>query len=354
MILAISTCAITITPPATDGATYQSSESRTSALTRALSWLSSNKPANGSYAPFSHVQAAPAAYALWLNDSSSEKARATFTWLASELDDDTSGLWAFPEADIPGEILYTLSLTNNLGLLAQDTTAYELLLDLQQPDGGFKGFYDNDGNQITTSVDTAMALWGLKHAQRIPGANQSAAVSFLLTLQNPDGSFNLAPAITSNQYAALGPEPVSITALVILVLKDLSYTDSLPSISTALGYLRQATAANFSGHVYAAALSALAFKAFGKSSDASKTVLFILSSQNDDGGFKDAIRSSEGSNALDTGWAAIALQLALPGNTTLNPVILAMVMASAVIPAAAILAVAVYYRRRKRRVLTPA
>jgi len=357
LILAISTCAVTITPPATDGATYQSSESRTSALTRALSWLSSNKPANGSYGPFSQVQAAPAAYALWLNDSSSAKARATFTWLASELDDETSGLWAFPEADIPGEILYTLSLTNNLALLAQDSTSYQLLLDLQQPDGGFKGFYDDDGNQITTSVDTAMALWGLKHAQRIPGANQSAAVNFLLTLQNPDGSFNLAPAIASNQYAALGPEPVSMTALVILVLKDVSYTDSDPSVSRALGYLSQAVAVNFTGHVYAAVLSALAFKAFGRSADASKAVSFILSNQNDDGGFRDVIRSSEGSNALDTGWASIALQLVQPEplrSPALNPLVLTVLVASVAVPVVAILGAVVFFHRRKRKVLTPA
>ena len=355
LILAILACTVTSSVAAEPG--YQSYEAGTPALTRALSWLASNQHSNGSYGPYSEVQAAPAAYALWLNASSSPRAKATFTWLASELDDETSGLWAFPEADIPGEILYTISLTNNLGLLAQDSTGYQLLLDMQQLDGGFKGFYDDNGNQISTSVDTAMALWGLKHAQQIPVSNQSAAVNFLLTLQNSDGSFNLAPAITSNQYASLGPEPVSITALVILVLKDVSYTGSDPNVSRALNYLSQAASGNFSGHVYAAALSALAFKAVGKPADASKAVSFILSSQNDDGGFSDVIRSLGASNALDTGWASIALQLVQPEplrSPALNPLVLTVLVASVAVPVVALLGAVVFFHRRKRKVLTPA
>lgn len=355
LTLAILTC--TVTSSATAESSYQSSEAGTPALTRALSWLASNQHANGSYGPYSEVQAAPAAYALWLNASASPKAKATFTWLASEFDNETIGLWVYPEADIPGEILYTLSVTDNLGLLPQDSEGYRLLLNLQQPDGGFKGFYDENGNQITTSVDTAMALWGLSHAQRIPNPNQSAAVSFLLSLQNPDGSFNLAPTIASNQYAALGPEPISITALVTLVLNDIPSAGSGTNLAKSLSYLSQAAAGNFSGHVYAAALSALVFQAFDRAADASKVASFILSSQDDDGGFRDKIRTSEGSNVLDTGWASIALQLVQPEpllSPALNPLVLTVLVASVAIAFVAILAAVVFFHRRKRKVLTPA
>ncbi len=351
-----------LSPPSAQ-APDQSSTTAPLAVTRALSWLATNQYPNGSYGPFSEVQAAPAAYALWLNDSSSPKAKATFTWLASEFDDKNSGLWAFPEADISGEILYTLSVSNNLGLLAQAPPGYRLLLDLQQTDGGFKGFFDDTGNQITTSVDTAMALWGLIHARQIPTSNQSAAVDFLLSLRNPDGSFRLAPAIVSNQYSSLGPEPISITALVTLVLKDASYTSSDPNVSKALDYLSQAASGNFSGHVYAAALSALAFQAFGRSDDASRAVTFIISGQNSNGGFRDEIRTSARSNTLDTGWAAVALQLVQPepvptgpaqGSPRLNPLVIAVIVASVVVPVAVILGLAVYYRRKKERVSIPA
>jgi hypothetical protein len=49
---------------------------------------------------------------------------------------------------------------------------------------------------------------------------------------------------------------------------------------------------------------------FYQPSNVASAVGFVLSHQNTDGGFRDTIRSSAGSNALDTGWAAIALQLA--------------------------------------------
>ncbi len=349
LILVLST--IIILPPASAQTQQQSSSPTASAITRALSWLATNQYPNGSYGSFSEIQAAPAAYALWLSNSSSAKANATFTWLGSEFGDKNSGLWAFPEADISGEILYTLSVSNNLGTLTQDSPGYQLLLGLQQPDGGFKGFYDEKGNQITTSTDTAMALWGLIHAKRIAASNQSAAINFLLSLQNPDGSFNLAPTIASNQYSSLAPEPVSITALATRVLKDASYTGSDPHVLKALNYLSQASAAgNFSGHVYAAALSALAFSSYSITAEASKAVTFMLSNQNPDGGFRDKIRTSEKSNALDTGWVAIALQLVQPQPLPTGllfgqpPLLLLATIVFAIVVATA---VSLYYTRRR-------
>jgi len=56
----------------------------------------------------------------------------------------------------------------------------------------------------------------------------------------------------------------------------------------------------------------LVFADYSYANDAAATDNFILSQQNSDGGFRDIIRSSTGSNALDTGWAAVALQLWSP------------------------------------------
>src|SRR5437867_8508257 len=43
-----------------------------------------------------------------------------------------------------------------------------------------------------------------------------------------------------------------------------------------------------------------------------------MAQQNSDGGFSDASRSSPSSNALDTGWAAVALQYAIRRDITIQ------------------------------------
>jgi hypothetical protein len=64
--------------------------------------------------------------------------------------------------------------------------------------------------------------------------------------------------------------------------------------------------------VYAASLAAIAFNDYSKSADAYASISFITAKQNADGGFHDESRGSATSNALDTAWAAIALQQVLP------------------------------------------
>ncbi len=326
----------------------QMDSSQTSAATRALSWLAKNQYPNGSYGPYSQIQTAPAAYALWLSSSTSPKALAGFTWMASEFDNETSGIWY--EADIPGEILYTLALSNNLGLLADSTTDYARLLALQQSNSGFQGWYEN-GQTVTSSIDTGFAVLGLLNA-RTPFSSNQSAIDYLLTLQNPDASFNLTSSTRSDQYSSLGPEPIAITAIVTLALKDASYPIDAASVSKALNYLRQAASGNFGGHVYAAALSALALNKYNMVDEASKATAFLMSNQNADGGFRDEIRASENSNPLDTGWAAIALQLVQSGSVRspgLEPVMIAtIIIVAAVVAAAIIAAVFVYSRKRGR------
>jgi hypothetical protein len=323
------------------------------ALGSALQWLSANQSSTGSYGSYFEHWTAAAAYALWLNDSQSQKAALSYSWLAEQLDSSSSWFWGeFGEADVPSEIIYSLSVSNNLALLSQASADYLRLLAFQEDDGGFRGF-----NNAPSSVDSAMALWGLISAGVMPASNQISAVEYLLLLQNTDGSFNLTATMEASRFSSLGPEPISMTALVTLALRNASYTISDSSVSRALSYLSQVASQDFNEHVYAAALSALAFKAFNQSADASKAVSFILSSQNDDGGFRDKIRSSEGSNALDTGWASIALQLVQPEplrSPALNSLVLTVLVASVSVAAVAILRVVVFSHRRKRRVLTPA
>src|SRR5207245_4037372 len=128
--------------------------------------------------------------------------------------------------------------------------------------------------------------------------------------------------IVSDPIYSQGPEPVSITALVLLALKDASssYNVNEVHVSSVLNFLTNAISGNVTassdhkGHVYAASLSALAFNAFGRAPQAAAAVAFVSSNQNSDGGFGDMVRAHQGSsNALDRAWAAIRLRVGRPG-----------------------------------------
>jgi hypothetical protein len=283
-------------------------------VSAALAWLISNQQSNGSYGSFSEPQTAPAMYALWIGSPGSPNVVLGFSFLKNQLQNSTSWFWGgggnIAEADVPGEILYTFAVTHNLALLNRLSSVVANLTKFQQSNGGFLGYLDTSSNrQVTSSVDTAMALWGLIGAKSISSTNEQSAVNYLLSLQNIDGSFNLTKTVRSNSLYSLGPEPISITALVVLVLHDASFAASDPHVSSALSYLTNALSSNFSGHVYAASLSALAFTAFSEPIPARQAVNYVVSQQNPDGGFRDIIRSGTVSEALDTGWATISLQL---------------------------------------------
>ena len=259
------------------------------------------------------MQTAPAAYGLWLAYADSSNVTVSYNFLRNQMDNTTTYFWnggacSLKEADIPGEILYSFDASQNLAMLNM-TFVGPKLLGFQQSNGGFLGYFDTSMNkQVTSSVDTAMALWGLADSHAIPASSQTFAINYLLSLQNPDGSFNLTNTIRSTSLYSLGPEPISLTALAVRVLKDAGLTTSNSHISSGLNYLNNAASANFNGHVYAASLATLAFTAYNQTANASNAVSFIVSKQNSDGGFADTIRSSTTSNALDTGWATVALQ----------------------------------------------
>ena len=288
--------------------------SQNDSIAAAISWLMLHQQSDGSYGSFTEPQTAPAAYAMWIRFQDTAKVLLSYNWLKNQLQNSTTWFWGgggnLAEADIPSEILYTFSHSQNLQLLSRLSGVTANLTKFQQPNGGFLGYFDTSSNkQVTSSVDTAMALLGLVSSNSIPATKKQSAVNYLVSLQDPNGSFNLTKTVQSNSLYSLGPEPIGITALVILALREASMSMGNSTIISALNYLVASASSNFGGHVYAAALSLLVFSGFSDAGSAAIADNFLLQQQNTDGGFRDIIRSSSGSNALDTGWAATALQL---------------------------------------------
>lgn len=284
-----------------------------SSLDGALQWLAGNQSSNGSYGAYEEGLAATAAYALWLNDSISSKAALSYSWLATQLNSSSAWFWG-TEADVPGAVLYSIASSANLHLI-NTTSVPANILQLQGPQGGFAGYYDSTAGQpVASSVDTDMALLGLIDAKEILPQNLTDALRYLQSIQNMDGSFNLTKTLSFDPLDFLGPDPISITAMTVLALKNANITISDPYVASALIFLESAASTGFNGHVYAAAIADLAFKAYNQPDDAISSTLFILSQQNCDGGFSDTSRSNyPQSNALDTGWAATALETPFPG-----------------------------------------
>lgn len=293
---------------------FLSSTQSQSGLEAALAWLKGEYPAwSNGY----EGSVAPAAYALWLNDSGSFLASNAFSFLERELDNSSTWYWSGPyrETDVAGEILLALAASQNLGIISNQSAVSERFLHLQEASGGFEGLEDRYGHVITSSVDTAMALWGLGYARMIPSENRTAAINYLLALQNQDGSFNLTSTDVAESFYSSGPDPASITAETILALRENGFSPSETHIVKAIGYLKSRVSLGFGGigHVYDASLSTLAFLQYYHPSEAGAALAYLLTQQNSDGGFNDVNRSGSNSNALDTGWASVALQFGVSG-----------------------------------------
>ena len=325
---------------------------------RALRWLATNQSADGSYGSYFEHEAAAAAYALWLNNSASSNAARAFSLLGSELNSSSSWFWPqYGEADVAGAVLYGVSASHHLSLINLNSVSTRLL-EFQQPDGGFKGYAPApDYVSASSSVDTSFAIWGLANSSAISSQSRTNAVNYLLQLQNNDGSFRLTNKIySSNSTDSLGPEPLSVTALVVLALKASAYSASESHVSKALDFLIASASKNFTttsdhkGHVYAASLSALALATFGRAAQANDATNFIKSQENSDGGFRDIGRGSSGSNALDTGWAAIALEQVQLGpmfSPFLSPLVfVGVIILVGVVAVVGVIAVYVLVRRR--------
>lgn len=337
--------------------TSASSSQVNSAASSAIRWLASNQSSTGSYGDYFEHGTATAAYAMWVNKSDSPKAALSYSWLATQLDSSSSWFWGqYGEADVPGAILHSIAASQNLNLITVSEVSSRLL-EFRESNGGFRGYYDSSPGvqkSVTSSVDTALALWGLVDAGSIDASIKQAAVDYLFSLQNADGSFNLTTTIAFHSIYSQAPEPVSITSLVALALNATSFTINDGRVKDALDFLSAATSKNFTdsnnekGHVYAASLTALALDSFGRTGEASEAAAFILSQQNSDGGFSDSIRLSRASNALDTGWAAIALQLVQIKSLSPDPLVVAGLIAVVAAPVG-VLGVTAYYLRKRRK-----
>src|SRR5207247_10437185 len=128
------------------------------------------------------------------------------------------------------------------------------------------------------------------------------ATSYLVALQNAtNGSLALTSYTFYNSFESLAPDPISLTALTLVVLKDASFASSDSRISLGLDYLEKAVSASFkssvdpsnsTGHVYAASLAAIAFNDHGSDHDALASIPFIIATDNGDGGFHHESRGS--------------------------------------------------------------
>ena len=332
------------------------SPTASSGLGSALQWLARNQSSDGSYGEFFPPNTAAAAYALWLNDTHSARAVSAYAWLAAQLDNSSNWFWgSYGEFDIPGVSLYSIASSSNLQLVQVPSVASSFL-EFQQANGGFLGFWPSGAsNPVTSSVDTAEALRGLLSVRAINASSEQSAVNYLFTLQNSDGSFNLTGTMAYDPIYSQGPEPVSITTLVLLALRDASYTNTNTHVAKALSFLTTAPSkyspmANDNNAVYSASLSALAFYAFGRTAYAYDAIAFILSHQNSDGGFRDSTRSSPGSNALDTAWASIALQQVVQGRafSPFLPEVVIFGIIAGIVALAVIVGILVYLVRRNK------
>src|SRR6266567_4322476 len=330
--------------------------STSSGLDAALHWLAKEQSPDGSYGEGFPPYTAAAAYALWLNDTHSSGAASGYAWLAGQLENSTNWFWgSYGEFDIPGVSLYSIASSSNLQFVQVPSVASSFL-EFQQANGGFLGFWPSGAsNPVTSSVDTAEALRGLLSVRAINASSEHSAGNYLFTLQNSDGSFNLTSTMAYDPIYSQGPEPVSITALVLLALRDASYTNTNTDVAKALSFLTTASSkyspmANDNNAVYSASLSALAFYAFGRAAYAYDAIAFILSHQNSDGGFRDSTRSSPGSNALDTAWASIALQQVVPGRafSSFLPEVVIFGIIAGVVALAVIVGIVVYLVRRNK------
>ncbi|MCX6767173.1 MAG: DUF4430 domain-containing protein [Candidatus Micrarchaeota archaeon] len=281
----------------------------TAGVPEALSWLKASQQPDGSYGAWAEHQAAAAAMGMFLAEGNSTNSTAAFAWLRAQLENPASWFWgSWGEADVPAASLYAFSQANE-SVNYPITTP--LLLSFQ-PVAGFKGYYDTAvWSSVESSVDTALAL--MAAAGIMPAQNKTAAVGFLLSLQNPDGSFNLTATVAEAPIYSLGPDKASATALAVLALNAANYSGN--ATQAAVQFLRNESASCFgnSNKSYAAAAAAIALAESNETGSAKTATKYLLSLQKPDGGFADASRSNpNASNALDTGWATAALAKADP------------------------------------------
>lgn len=271
-------------------------------LNSAIDWIKQNQNESGLIGN-NEFEMSPALIALWLYEGNSSNVTKGFEYLNGTRAED--GSWFYSSTDITGLILYAFSLTNHISLLNDyGMNTVNWLLSQQGTNGGFASWGE------VSSENTAYALLGLLNVNAIPDQNKSTAVNYILSLQNPDGSINRTETDMTG-YSGLGPE--YYTALSLIALNEAGIYNE--STTQALNYLKEKSEGYFrdQNHSFLAALSSLAFSRYNEKDSVSNSINYLKSLQMLDGGFVDSSRFNPNvSNALDTGWAAIALQKVTP------------------------------------------
>lgn len=267
-------------------------------------WLLANVESDGSYSPWFSGYSSMALLGL----KNSEKNKTTIiNYLQTELDNFES-LATWGEADSAGLAIYALAI-NEVQIENKEEIANELKNFQNSATGGFNGFWEQHNNswvQVSDSVSTSFAMLGLESISLLDNQTKENSTSFLLSLQNLDGSFNLTNVTIYNPLVSLGPSEISTTALSLIALHSISYNGS--QATPALEFLKNKTnSTNVQNKTYDLAIAAWALALYGENQSAGNALNLLEKNQKTDGGFTDIIRSSNESNAIDTGIAAFAL-----------------------------------------------
>jgi len=309
-------------------------------ISNAIAWLKNNQSTDDCFGPctFNEHWTASAALALYLYEGNSANVNNTLSWLKPKLENFSYWFWtASGEVDIPALTLYTFASTSHLSDISGNlpnitlnllyyqnnfyvTNAYSSNqnLTILKSSGGFSGWETNfssdykNFSRVEDSGDTSFALLGLISSGPVPEKNKTAAVNYLLSLQNPDGSFNLTSDSASSPLYSLGPDLDSTTALSLLAL-NAAGSDSSENVTNGLNYLKNSSITCFGNknYSYTAAISAWTFSMFGETNYANSLTNYLTILQNSDGGFSDSRRFTyPTSQALDTAIASIAMEKA--------------------------------------------
>lgn len=185
--------------------------------------------------------------------------------------------------------------------------------------GGFIGWYEAPAfNQVTSAPDTALALIALKTTNTLNPAELTQSLNYLLSLQNPDGSYNLTANTESSGLAAFTPTKQSTTALVLMALAVNGLNESnTPQVTQSLNYLENQIQCQspIAQNSNALALTAAALNIFSKTQSAQFAAYYLQQNEQPDGGFFEPARGSNNENPIDTALASIELN----ETATLNP-----------------------------------
>ena len=237
--------------------------------------------------------------------------------------------WSWAEADLPS--IETWALSESSLQQGNANAITQRLLTLKGNYGGFKGLFEcvaqcsnpdwtqQQWEPVETATDSSLALIALKKLGTLDDQTKNAAINFIYSLQNTDGSFNQTPSEKETQLYSLGPDIISTTSLAVMALEE-NGAGSDSHTQNAIQFLKQQARNCFGdyGKIYGPSLASRAFAEAGLGDFSSSAAEYAVLAQKQDGGFADALRSSQNSNSIDTG-AAVAAAKNIAGKGACAP-----------------------------------